>query len=209
MSIVKRFFAAVAVIMLPLCYAASAAASVEQARVFVTDLSDTTLGIIKNSSVSSAEKEQQLTALFKKTIDTEWIGKFALGRYIRTLTPEQKERYRTLYTEFLILNYVPNFRDYTGQTLNISSISEPAENNYLVQTAIVNPDGGTIRVDYRLRQKGNDFVIYDIIAEGVSLITTQRSEFGSILAQQGVDGLLNKLEARVKSAAIAPVSSTK
>lgn len=208
MSIIKNTLRSVLFILLALNIS-TAQASMDQARSFVNALSSNTLTIIKNKQQSNAEKEKNLTALFKKTIDTEWIGKFALGRYIRTMTQEQKSRYNTLYTEFLILNYVPNFRDYTGQTLKITSISETGENTYLVQTNIIDPDGSTIRVDYRLRQKGDIFKIYDIIAEGVSLISTQRAEFGSILSQQGVDALLAKLDARVKAGATASSSTAK
>lgn len=198
------------ILMLTACLASCfsvAQASTEQARAFVSTLSDKTLSVIQDNQLSDIEKEQHLTVLFKETIDTVWIGKFALGRYIRTMTPEQKNRYKGVYTEFLILNYVPNFRSYTSQTLKIVSISETGEATYLVQTEIINPDNGSVlRVDYRLRQKGDDFKIYDIIAEGVSLITTQRAEFGSILSQQGVESLIEKLENRVKSETSKPNS---
>lgn len=205
--LIKKFSALLLAVFLLCSFSSTASASEEEVRQFVNSLSERTLAIIKDSAVSSSKKEQELSALFTETIDTEWIGKFALGRYVRTITPEQLKRYQENYTKYLIINYVPNFRDYTGQTLKLTSISDTGKGTYLVQTEIVSPNGPSIRVDYRVRQKESSFKIYDIIAEGVSLITTQRAEFGSVLSQQGIDFLIAKLEKRISENATSSASA--
>jgi phospholipid transport system substrate-binding protein len=183
-------------------YTSPAKAATADANGFVTGLSKEVLGVIGNKAMDEASKEKKLIEIFTRVIDINWIGKFALGRYARTATPEQLVRYNKVYTQYLINSYVPNFRQYTGEELKITNIIEPKTEEYLVQTQIIRPDGTTIQVDYRLRKnpKAAAFIIYDIIGEGVSLIATQRSEFNSVIAQQGIDALLAQLEKRVSTA---------
>jgi phospholipid transport system substrate-binding protein len=179
----------------------TAHATVEEARSFVTQLGDRTLAIIANTTLPTPEKENQLTSIFTETIDTEWIAKFVLGRYWRTATPAQQQQYLALYKKFLISSYVPNFREYTGEKFTVSSVSQLENDEYLVQTQIIHPNKPSTRVDYRLRKNlvSGSYKIYDIVAEGVSLITTQRSEFGSIAARDGVDVLIKKLEMKINN----------
>ncbi len=54
------------------------------------------------------------------------------------------------------------------------------------------------KAGYRLRpEKSNGFKIVDIIVEGVSLVITQRSEFGSVIKQKGMDGLITTIENKI------------
>lgn len=176
----------------------NAQASAEEARAYVNELGNKTISIISNTTIPEREKETKLTALFTETLDTEWIAKFVLGRYWRTAQPEQQKRYLALYQKFLINSYVPNFRDYTGEKFVVTAVSETGKDEYLVQTEIIHPGKPKTRVDYRLRKSAQGaYKVYDIIAEGVSLISTQRSEFGSIVARDGMDSLLKKLEAKI------------
>jgi phospholipid transport system substrate-binding protein len=168
---------------------------------FVNSISKRTLTIANEEQTSESSKEKELEALFKQVVDTRWIGKFSLGRYWRSASNEQRAKYLNLYSKFLTQNYVPNFKEYAGSELIIQNVSEIRRNEYLVQTLITENSGSiTVRIDYRLKKKGGgakDFIVFDIIAEGVSLITTQRSEFSSIIARSGMDYLISMLENKV------------
>ena len=170
---------------------------------FVNSISKRTLDIARDENISDSAKEAALGNLFMNVVDTQWIGKFSLGRYWRNASIEQREQYIDLYSKFLTQNYVPNFKEYAGSELMIQNVSEVRRNEYLVQTLITESSGSiTIRIDYRLKRKGNgtkNFVVFDIIAEGVSLITTQRSEFSSIIARSGMDYLISMLKNKVSS----------
>src|SRR5690606_10743267 len=110
----------------------------------------------------------------------------------REATPEQQKRYTELYHKFLISTYVPRFREYTNQKFTILKSQETDNREYLVDTEIISPGEPPIKVSYRVRQENGGYRIIDVIAEGVSLITTQRSEFNSILAREGLDSLLTR-----------------
>lgn len=168
-----------------------AIASEQEAMNFVNDLASRAINITKNTSLSDADKEKKLTDIFLKAVDTQFIAKFALGKYFRPLTEAQKKEYISLYSQYLINMYVPNFRKYTGNVVKVLNAKEVRTNDYVVQTEL---GGGTseqnIQINYMMRQdpKGIEkFVIYDIVAEGVSLITTQRDEIGGVMIDNNGD----------------------
>ncbi len=182
-----------------------ARADAKEATNFINDLADRVISIAKRSDLDASIKEAKLNEIFFKAVDTRWIGKFSLGQYWRTITPEQQEEFLNLYSKYLAGMYVPNFRKYTGNVVKVINSKEVRPNEYFVQTVIINSGGneaGNIQVNYMMRQnpKGlESFVIFDVIAEGVSLITTQRAELGSVMANNGFDATIDLLKRKTSS----------
>lgn len=184
------------VVLLLLASPAHAVSDIPGANKFVRSVSDRTLAIVISSSFSEKEKEKKLENLFSEAVDSDWIAKFALGRYWRAATDLQKSEYQTVYRKYLFDNYIPKFKKYTNQQFVLKSTLDDGNGEYLVKTEIKNPAGVDIRVDYKIRMQNGVYKIFDIVAEGVSLIATQRSDFSSILSRKGVDVLIKKLKAK-------------
>jgi len=180
--------------------ASISSATEKEAIDFVNDLAARAIEITKSSTLSDHAKEEKLTNIFLKAVDTRFIAKFALAKYWRTITPVQQDTYANLYSQYLVGMYVPNFRKYTGNVVTVTNAKEVRENDYIVQTVL---GSGTneqnIQISYMMKKAPNGiekFKIYDIIAEGVSLITTQRDEIGSIMTDNNgnFDNLLELLK---------------
>lgn len=172
-------------------------ASVGQAEKFVSNLTDNALQVITDNQLNATQKESELAKLFIRSVDTQWIGRFVLGKYWKGASEEQRVAYLDLYQKFLIGNYVPKFREYNNEKIIILSVTSQEDNEYRVQSEIARLNQPAIKVDYMVRQKGDHFVIFDIVAEGVSLVTTQRSEFGSVISRKGLAYLIERLKIRV------------
>ncbi|MCD6035296.1 MAG: mlaC [Rickettsiales bacterium] len=181
--------------------ASAHAASAENARDFVQKLGDKTISVMADKSLNDKEKEKELARLFVLVVDTSSMGKFALGKYWRVATPEQRENYLALYRQFLVGTYIPRFRNYTDQTFTITKAKPESNGIFIVQTEIVRKGNAPILVDYRVQAGSKDFMITDIVAEGVSLITTQRSEFSSFIAREGLEAFIKQLESRINHVA--------
>jgi phospholipid transport system substrate-binding protein len=199
MSKLYKFFVVLVICFLGVSY--SNAASSENVKDFVNKVANDALTILKDPKLDDKNQEKKLRELFLSTVDTKWIGKFVLGKHYRTATKEQKNKYENIYGDYLISTYMPNFRKYTSESIKIIGVSEPNKGEFLVQTEIVRPQGQqNIKIDYRIRQSANnELKIFDIIGEGVSLIATQRSEFSSVITNNGMDYLISKLNDRIKS----------
>lgn len=180
-----------------------ALANEKEAMNYVNDLAARAIDITKNPTLSDQAKEQKLTDIFLKAVDTKFIAKFALAKYWRSLNPTQQKAYLDLYSKYLVDMYVPNFRKYTGNVVRVINAKEVRENEYLVQTEL---GSGTseqnIQINYMMRKdpKGIEkFTIFDIVAEGVSLITTQRDEISSVMADNNgnFDNLMDLLRKKI------------
>ena len=173
-------------------------ADVQGAQKFVEKLGDTTIETAKSSELSLEDKEKKLITLFEDSVDTGWIAKFVLGQYWRDIDEEKQEKYKNLYHKYLLQTYVPEFKTYTDEKLKFLGSEEEFEKEYVVKTEIVSSEGKIYRVDYKVREnEKGEYRIFDIVAEGISLITTHRSEFGSIVSRKSVNFLIKKLEQKV------------
>ena len=99
-----------------------------------------------------------------------------------------------MYKAYLSQTYVNKFTEYNDQKNKIISI-KALNNNYYLATTEIQMNDLKIEIAYRIKKlKDGKLKIRDIIGEGVSLITAQRSEFGSVLSNQGVDALIKLME---------------
>lgn len=169
----------------------------EVPRTFVESVNDSVTGIIVDKSTSDAKKTQLLSELLNDYINIDWIGRFVLGRNWRSLDETQQTEYLKAYKEYILHTYVPIFKQYRGEYAEFISakpLKRPEE--FLVATKIVSPNDPDVAVTYRIQKTGACFKVYDIIAEGVSLINTQRQDFSSIFQRKGFDELLSILRSK-------------
>ncbi|MFN7038967.1 MAG: phospholipid-binding protein MlaC [Alphaproteobacteria bacterium] len=183
-------FFLIAIFSFHLAYASSA----KEAKEFVNQIAEEVLLIVSDREMNDSTKELKLSELFKHSVDIKWIGRFALGRFAKIITPEQQVKYEELFEKLLIDNYIPNFKKYTKESFNIVNVISSGSGEFLVQTEIIRPDKNNLKVDYAIKtSKDNKYQIFDIVAEGVSLISTQRNEYSSILSQHDIDYLIQEL----------------
>lgn len=167
--------------------------SVDGANQFVNEVSNKVMSIA-GSEKTDNEKEKVLNSIFLETIDVDWIGKFALGKYWNELNDEQKINYLKTYRSYLSSSYVPLFKKYNGQKISIKEVKNLGNDTFVAVTEINQSDNkASVKVEYRLKYSGSAFKVRDIIAEGVSLLNTQRSDFASIVNQGGFEALIKKL----------------
>ena len=193
----------VVVCLLVISFHQESLATTSDASNFVNDLAERVISIVKRKDLSEKDKERKLHDIFVKSIDTQWIGKFAMGKYWRGLNPKQQSSYLDLYSEYLTGLYVPNFRKYTGNVVKILASQEVRPKEYLVQTELTDPlNSLNIKINYRLMQKDSgfeNFIIFDVIAEGVSLITAQRAEINSVMENGNFNKLMDLLRKKTAS----------
>ncbi|MGM3163107.1 phospholipid-binding protein MlaC [Dickeya undicola] len=139
-------------------------------------------------------------------VQVKYAGALVLGQYYKNATPEQREAYFKAFEAYLEQAYGQALVSYHGQTYEIAP-EQPVGNAEIVSIRVTIIDNGgrpPIRLDFQWRKntKTGYWQAYDMIAEGVSMITTKQNEWASTLRQNGVDGLTKQLQA----AAQQPIS---
>lgn len=165
---------------------------------YVQSVNDVVTNTILDKDKSDADKTKILADLLVQNIDTQWIGRFVLGNNWRALNPEQQKAYLQAYEDYLVATYVPIFKDYRGEKVEyISAKPLKRKEEYLLATKITRVDEPEVQVSYRIQKKGECYRVYDIVAEGVSMLNTQRQDFSSIYTRKGYDELMKILKNKV------------
>lgn len=177
------------------------AASVDAASQYINSVGNQALGIVADKKLSKQQKQSKLSNVFAENVDFAWVARFVMGRFWREASESQKAHYLKEYQKFEILHYTSRFTDYTSGAFKITGASDDGEGEFTVNMQIQPGDGQDepIMVNYRVRQENGGFRIFDVSIEGVSMIATQRSEFGSVIANNGIDYLIDQLASKAKN----------
>lgn len=192
----KLFFALVLLCLSGLSFSATADDKAD-ASAFANELGHKALAIITDAGASKADKQARLEELFAQNVDIDGIGKFVLGRYWKSATDDQKQRYLAHYRTFTIKHYTANISDFTNTNFEVAKVRPDNRGGNVVTMRIKRPQAEDVVTEFDIRpQPGDGLKVYDIVVEGVSMLTTQRSEFNSVVSSKGLDYLIDQLKAR-------------
>ncbi len=200
---VGNMAAAVFMLLLLAAYAASPAKAsprAAEAQSFIQDLAASGVAMLESTEYTDAERELEFRRLTRKGFALNAIGQFVAGRHWRTMSADQRADFQDLFAEWLLTSYAGRLGGYAGQTLEVINSVELQNRarDIVVRTRISHTDGQPpVIADWRLREFAGAFKIIDVIIEGISMATTQRTEFDSVIRKVGVEGLLANLRSRL------------
>ncbi|MFB0711307.1 phospholipid-binding protein MlaC [Buttiauxella noackiae] len=131
-------------------------------------------------------------------VQVKYAGALVLGRYYKDATPAQRDAYFKAFEAYLKQAYGQALAMYNGQSYQIAPEQPLGDATIIaIRVTIVDPNGRPpVRLDFQWRknsQTGN-WQAFDMIAEGVSMITTKQNEWSDILRTKGIDGLTAQLQ---------------
>ena len=130
----------------------------------------------------------------------EKISRLVLGKAWRKATDLQKEKFKREFRSLLLRTYSIALSKYKDQGIEIKPMRmRPADKIVIVKTEIVQDGAQPIKVNYALAKDGDSWLVFDIVIEGVSLVTNYRSQFSSEIRKGGMDSLNKKLAKKNKS----------
>jgi phospholipid transport system substrate-binding protein len=159
---------------------------------FIQDISSQTIQIIEKKT-NDKIKNDKLEEIFHQVMDLDWMAKFAIAKFWKNLSEQDKIAYLAAYRSYLVKAYVPKFKEYNNQKVKIISIKDLGNEQFQVATQIISKDGQTINIGYRCKKEGENFKIRDITGEDFSLLTTQRADFSTIINNGGIEKLIKIL----------------
>jgi len=167
---------------------------------FITGLADKAISALTHPDATPETRTQKFRILLNDNFDVRTIARWVLGRYWKKASKNEKTEYLSLFEELLVVTYVDRFAKYSGEQLKVRKSTATGDKDTVVYSEIIRTDGQTpLHVDWRVRARSKGLKIIDVMVEGVSMGQTQRSEFASVIRQNGgkVEGLLVELRKRV------------
>lgn len=131
-------------------------------------------------------------------VNMEKTTRLATGRYWRQATAEQQQQLVKAFMGTLIRTYSSAFKGIDQQTrLQLKPFrGDPNADDVVVRSTLIQGNGQTVDVDYRMENSPDGWKIYDINAEGIWLIQNYRNQFAEQISKNGIDGLIDALNKR-------------
>jgi phospholipid transport system substrate-binding protein len=164
---------------------------------------DKVLDVLRDPSIKGASREKikkdKIRFISEKMFDYTELSRRTLGQNWNKFKPEQQQEFIELYTSILEGAYIDRIMSYTDEKIIFNKENPLSEKTVEVQTTIVTKKAD-IPIYYRVIQKGGEWRVYDVIIEGVSLVSNYRTQFAQILGNKSPDGLLDTLRKKTGKA---------
>ncbi len=154
--------------------------------------------IILSSADPVESKIIKLNNIAETNVDINGIGMYTLGKYRKTLSEDQKIKYKKLFKSYFLKSFSSRLVDYSDPKINVVSEKKLNDNYTIVNTVLEETSKNpSIKIDWRIYTKNPKRpLIRDLIVEGLSLARTQKEEFKSIIQNNNgdIDYLFKSLE---------------
>ncbi|HEX8960931.1 MAG TPA: ABC transporter substrate-binding protein [Geobacteraceae bacterium] len=173
------------------------------ARASVTDevkrTVDEVVRIVSDKELKKPQNEKkrrrELKAAIARIFDYTEMAKRSLATHWKERSPAERKEFVQLFETLLENSYAGKIESYNQE--QIVYLKESVEGEYAeVKSKVVTPKRDEYALDYRLLNEGGRWMVYDVVIEGVSLVSNYRSQFNRIISGQGYNELVKKLRAK-------------
>lgn len=155
---------------------------------------------LKKELNQSPEKIYQLVEhIVLPRFDFPRMSRLVLGKYWKRAKESEKEAFIGAFRELLIRTYTMALLNYSGQEIEYLPFRHIVDaTNVTVSTKVSESGAIPVPINYKLRLDEDDWKVYDVVIDGVSLVSNYRTSFASQIRRYKLSGLIRKLELRNK-----------
>jgi len=178
-------------------------------RAVIDSLHTTLLEVMKEAkTLGYSGRYERLAPVLASHFDTPWMAEKSIGREWAKLAEPDRERMIDAFRRFTTANYAGRFDGYGGERFETLRDEPSLQSTMLVYTRLVESNGEVTELNYRLRQVGPSWRIIDVYLNGtVSELALRRSEYSSIIKRDGLEALIDALEAKISKLEAGDVAS--
>ena len=222
----KAFLTAALILMTLLTQSlhyAQAETESENPHTMIQNAASATFARMKNEQALIAQNPEHLRTIMRENllphVDYKYSAFMVLGNQARNVPKQQLGEFVNVFREYLVTTYANAMGYYDDQTVAFEPAGEYDDKKIVTVRALIQDIGKPdIKVAFKVRKdrKTNEWAAYDMVAEGISLLSSKRSEFESILRQDGIEKVIELMQQKIKdpivlqkSGSIAPVPAAK
>jgi phospholipid transport system substrate-binding protein len=198
----KKIFATVAIV-------ASVAFSLTSINAYAQEAADEVIRKNVNEVLAALKSDKDLQAGDAKKLEKlaeekilphfnfPHMTQLAVGRNWKDASDAQKTSLTDQFRTLLLRTYSSTLSQYRNQTIDVKPLkAAAADAEVVVKTAVIQSGGQPIPIDYSMEKTPSGWKVYDVLIDGVSLVTNYRSSFNTEIKTNGVDGLIKSLTDR-------------
>ncbi len=174
------------------------AASLDPAPARIQAFYDALLAGMKQAADLGVQgRYEKLAPVVQQTFDLRTMTRVACGPSWARLPSDKQQALIAAFGRMTTANYASQFKEYSGQQFVVDPKTTPRNADLIVYSKLVPANGEPVSFNYLMRGSGNDWKVEDVYLDGtISQLAVRRSEFTAILASDGPDGLLRKINAQ-------------
>lgn len=162
----------------------------------VQDSVERVIGILQDKSLDRETQWTRIGTVINDSFDFRSMSQSVLATNWKKATPEERQRFVEFFSQYLEETYRTKIESYSNQ--RVEYVGETIRGQRAVVETLIVTDSNEIPVNYKLKNNNGEWYAYDVVIEGVSLVSNYRSTFAAIVNNDGMDGLLLDIQDRIK-----------
>ena len=150
------------------------------------------LEALKNEQLDTPARREQMRVAIEDRFDFRAMSQRTLATNWKKATDQEQQKFVELFSRLIENSYVSKIESYTNEKVEYPDTKVKGR-KAVVDTLIISASA-EIPVNYKLYLNGDEWLVYDVIIEGVSLISNYRSSYQEIVKKEGISGLLAKMQ---------------
>jgi phospholipid transport system substrate-binding protein len=151
----------------------------------------------------TAERHAAVRKIAEEVFDYPDTAQRALGVHWNARSPQERQEFVQLFADLLDRAYMGKIDLYQGEKVRYAGETVNGD-EATVKTRIVTKRGSEVPIDYRMHLKNDRWLVYDVIIEGVSLVSNYRMQFNKVVQTESYQSLVQKLRAKETEPAASP-----
>lgn len=157
---------------------------------------DQVISILKDESLSRDARWDKIAALIYEGFDFRSMSQSVLSTHWQRATEDERKKFTEFFSQYIEATYRDKIEAYTDQQIIYKD--EVVRGDRGVVETVIMAGGTEIPVNYKLKKNENSWYAYDVVVEGVSLVSNYRSTFAAIVKNEGMQGLLSDIQRRIE-----------
>ncbi len=158
--------------------------------------------LLNDKSLQGADRydvrQKRLFELVNNRFDFLLMGRLALGKAWATVSEEQQQRFVDLFSELLKNTYIRRVNSYSGEKIIFTK--QIIRNNLAMIYSSYEKNNDHFSIKYKMKKNHNgDWLVYDVVIEGVSVVKQYRKQFGQIIQKESMAALIKRLDDKVEA----------
>ncbi len=171
------------------------------ARAVVEDTVDRVLLILRDPGLSTDERRSGIEAIALERFDFETMSRLVLARGWRRFDDAQQRQFVEEFRDHLSARYGGRIERYEQEAVDITGERVEPRGDVTISTVLRGGQYDGVQIDYRLRERDGTWRMIDVVIEGVSLVSSFRSQFTEVLSRGGPEEVLRRLREKTEAAA--------
>ena len=146
---------------------------------------------------AAASRERSLAPVVREVFDLGRLARVALGPHWSALDSRQRARMVAVVSRYTAASYAARFGGYSGERFETTGTRPLRRGRVLVRTLLHPPGGEPVRLDYVVQPAPDGWRIVNVIADGVSELALRRAEYEAVMAAEGFEALVGRLELQI------------